>query len=184
MLIRKGNSSIRYCVDYRKVNAVTRKDAYPIPRIDATLDALTGSKWFSTLDMISGYWQVEVDPEDRPKTAFSTDQGLFEFKVMPFGLCNAPATFQRLRDLVLTGLQWSSCLVYLDDVIFGKTFQEHLSNLAAVFERLRKAGLKLQPHKCSLLQKEVKYLGHIVSESGVSPDPSKTDKVANWPIPK
>ena len=132
------------CVDYRKLNAVTQKDAYPLPRIDDMLDTLSGSKSFSTLDLISGYWQVEVNKEDREKTAFCTHEGLFEFKMMHFGLCNAPATFQRLMNLVLAGLQWSSCLVYLDDIIIlGRDFEEHLERTRAVLERLRKAGLKL-----------------------------------------
>ena len=111
VLVTKSDGSMRFCVDYRKLNAATRKDAYPLPRIDDTLDNLRNSKWFSTLDLTSGYWQVEVNPEDRCKTAFCTSEGLFEFQVMPFGLCNAPATFQRLMDLVLSGLQWVSCLV-------------------------------------------------------------------------
>ncbi len=152
-----------------------------MPRIDDTLDTLAGSDWFSTL---SGYWQVEVEEQDREKTAFTTKEGLFEFKVMPFGLCNAPATFQRLMDLVLAGVQWTSCLVYQDDIIiFGRTFQEHLQNLQAVFEQLRQAGLRLKPPKCSFLQSEVLYLGHVVSREGVATDPSKTDKVSSWPTP-
>ncbi len=122
-----------------------------------------------------------MSPGDREKTAFCTPDGLFEFTKMPFGLCNAPATFQRL---ILAGLQWTSCLVYLDDVIIvAKTFEEHLHNLRTVFDRLREAGLKLKPTKCSLCRQEVNFLGHIVSADGVATDPAKTEKVETWPIP-
>eukprot|EP00731_Ephydatia_muelleri_P000931 Em0001g931a len=117
VIVTKKDGSLRFCVDYRKLNSITRKDAYPLPRIDDSLDALNGSKGFSTLDLICGYWQVEMDENDRQKTAFCMQEGLFEFKVMPFGLCNAPATFQRLMDLVLSGIQWKSCLVYIDDIV-------------------------------------------------------------------
>ena len=128
---------------------------------------------------------MEVNKDDREKTAFCTHEGLFQFNVMPFGLCNAPATFQRLMDMVLKGLLWDSCLVYIDDIIiFGKTFEHHLENLAKVFERIEQAGLKLQPQKCHLLQPQVQFLGHIVSTKGVSPDPQKTEKVKQWPTPK
>ena len=184
VLVPKKDGSVRFCIDYRKVNAITRRDAYPLPRIDDTLDTLAGAKWFSTLDMLSGYWQVELEEGDKEKTAFCTQEGLFEFNVLPFGLCNGPATFQRLMDLVLTGLQWSSCLVYLDDVVVvGRSFEEHLRNLQNVFERLRGAGLRLKPKKCAFLQEEVLYLGHLVSREGISTDPSKIDKVVNWPEP-
>ena len=108
VLVQKKDGTMRFCIDYRQLNAVTRKDAYPLPRIDETLEALGGLKWFSTLDLLSGYWQVEMSKQDRLKTAFSTR---VEFKVMPFGLCNAPATFQRLMDMVLVGVKWSRCLV-------------------------------------------------------------------------
>ena len=130
VLVCKKDGSQRFCVDCRKLNAMTRKDAYPIPRIDDTLDIHSSSWWFSTLDMVSGYWQVEVGEEDREKTAFCTSYGLYEFNVMPFGLCNGPATFQRLMDLVLAGLQMTHCLVYIDDVIVvGRSFDEHLCNI-------------------------------------------------------
>ena len=184
VLVWKKDRSTRFCVDYRKLNSITRKDAYPLPRIDDTLSTLAGARWFSTLDLVSGYWQVEVDPKDRCKTAFCTTEGLFQFKVMPFGLCNAPATFQRLMDLVLAGLQWFHCLVYLDDVMtLRRSFHKHLHNLLAVFKRLRKAGLKLKPSKC-LLQPEVQYLGHVVTQEGVSGDPSKIEKVQTWSEPQ
>ena len=145
---------------------------------------MAGSKWFSTLDLISGYWQVEMSPEDQEKTAFCTPEGLFEFTVMPFGLCNAPATFQRLMDLVLSGLQWTECLVYLDDVIIlGRDFEDHLRSLKLVFQRLRESGLKLKPAKCSLFQEKVSYLGHVISADGLATDPDKSNQVAWWPVP-
>ena len=185
VLAKKKDGSLRFCVDYRKVNAVTRKDAYPLPRVDDTLDTLGGSKFFTTLDLASGYWQVEVATEDRPKTAFVTPEGLFQFKVMPFGLCNAPATFQRLMDRVLGGLKWSSCLVYFDDIIvIGSTFSEHLKHLAAVLTHLRQSGLKLNPTKCKLCQQQVTFLGHIVSTQGISTDPEKVEVIAKWPTPQ
>ena len=138
----------------------------------------------STLDLISGYWQVKVEEGDREKTAFCTTEGLYQFKVMPFGLCNAPASFQHLMDLVLTGLQWSQCLVYLDDIIIlGRSFDERIRNLGTVFKRLLEAGLRLKPSKCAFFRSEVQYLGHIISREGVATDPSKVAKVATWPVP-
>ena len=141
--------------------------------------------WFSTLDLCSGYWQVEVEPKDRPKTAFTTSCGLFQFTVMPFGLCNAPSTFERLMEMALKGLHWDTCLVYLDDLIIHATgFDDELSRLRNVFDRLRAAGLKLKGKKCDLFKKEVLYLGHVVSETGVHTDPSKIESVEKWPTPK
>ena len=121
---------------------------------------------------------------DKDKTAFCTTEGLFQFRVMPFGLCNSPASFQRLMDLVLSGLQWSQCLVYLDDIIgLGRSFGEHIKILDSVFQRLRPSVLRLKPSKCAFFQKEVRYLGHIISRDRVATDQDKTAKVATWPVP-
>ena len=179
--VRKKDGSIRPCVDYRKLNDVTRKDAYPIPRIDETLDCLSGAKLFSTLDLQSGYWQIMVKEEDRPKTAFVTRSGLYEYITMPFGLSNAPGTFERCMELVLKGLQWKTLLTYLDDIIlFSQSVSQHLEQLDEVFTRLGAAGLMLKPSKCELLRKEVEYLGHVVSSKAVHPNPAKVDKIKKW----
>ena len=150
-MVRKKDGSLRFCVDFRQLNVATIKDAHPLPRIDDLLDALHGAKWFSTLDLKSGYWQVPIAEQDKEKTAFRTSSGqLFEFNQVPFGLCNAPATFSRLMDRVLAGLHWETCLFYLDDIIvFSSTWEEHLARLLEVFERLRHAKLKLG-HKVHL----------------------------------
>ena len=135
-------------------------------------------------DLKSGYWQVEMEEEDKVKTAFMAGSGLYPFKVMPFGLANAPATFERLMERVLTGLPPELCLVYLDDlIVHGKHFAEELELLRDVFLRLRTARLKLSPNKCHLFQKRVAYLGHIVGEEGVSTDPAKIRSVVDWPAP-
>ena len=134
VLAKKKDGSLRFCVDYRRLNAATVKDAYPLPRIDESLDSLSGAKWFSTLDLCSGYWQVSMDETDKLKTLFATKRGLCYFNVMPFGLCNAPANFERLMETVLSGLQWQICLIYLDYTV-GNTFKNMLDNLTQVFDR-------------------------------------------------
>ena len=184
VLVRKGDGSRRFCVDFRKVNDVTRRDAYPLPRIDATVEALRGSVYFTTLDLASGYWQVELGEEAKEKTAFSTVNGHYEFNVMPFGLTNAPATFQRLMECILSGLNNSECLIYLDDVIvFSTSFQEHMERLHRVLTKLKDAGLLLKLSKCKFAQDEVPYLGFIVSARGVQPNPEKIKAVLNYPVP-
>jgi hypothetical protein len=185
VLVKKKDGSTRFCIDYREINKVTKRDAYPLPRLDDSIESMGGAKWFSTLDLASGYWQVGMDPKDQEKTAFVTRQGLFHFKVMPFGLTNAPATFERLMEMVLRGLQWTHCQVYLDDVIvFGQTFEEALANLRLVFERFRVAHLIMKPKKCELFRKSVSFLGHIVSEEGVSCDPAKIEVIKDWKHPR
>ena len=185
VMVKKKDGSSRFCVDYRKLNDATIKDAYPLPRIDESLDQLAGSTWFSCLDLNSGYWQVETDPQDKEKTAFTSRKGLFEFNVMPFGLCNAPATFERLMETVLAGLHWQICLIYLDDVIVsGKSFDDMVNNLRQIFERFQQAGLKLKPRKCTLFSKQVEFLGHVISEQGIKTDPKKTECIDKWPTPK
>ena len=172
-------------MDYRRLNAVTVQDAYPLPRIDESLEALAGSQYFSTLDLMSGYWQVPLDDDAKDKAAFCTRGGLWRWKVLPFGLTAAPATFQRLMERVLRGLHWKTLLLYLDDVIvIGDTFGNQLAHLEEVLTRFRAAGLKLKPSKCHLFQTQVNYLGHVVSKDGVATDPAKVTAVADWPVPR
>ena len=142
--------------------------------VNDAIETLSGCTLFSTLDCISGFWQVALEEEDKAKTAFITREGLYQFEVMPFGLCNAPSTFQRLMDLVMSGIKWKKCMIYLDDIIiFSKTFDEHLSNLEEVFQRIRNANLKIKPSKCSFAKRSTNYLGHIISQEGIRMDPNK-----------
>ncbi|UYV62540.1 hypothetical protein LAZ67_2000988 [Cordylochernes scorpioides] len=185
VLVKKKNGSWRFCVDYRHLNKITKKDVYPLPRIDDTLDCLRGASYYSSMDLRSGYWQIEVDEADREKTAFITPDGLYEFKVMPFGLCNAPATFERMMDTLLRGLKWSMCLCYLDDIIvFSPTFDEHVRRLELVLRCLSKAGLVLNPDKCLFGTKRLSIFGHLVDGEGVHPDPGKVDAMSKFPTPK
>ena len=184
VLVTKKDGTTRFCVDYHRLNALTTKDAYPLPRIDDSLRLLGNQQWFSTMDLASGYWQVAMSPEAKHKAAFVTNEGLFQFRAMPFGLCNAPATFERLMDRVLCGMHWSHCLVYLDDVIsFGRTVMEALRRLEEVLCRLSNFGLQLKAKKCTLMQTEVVFLGHIVGRTGLACDPAKLAAVRNWHAP-
>ena len=159
VLVAKKDGSTHFCADYRHLNSVTKTDVFPLPRVDDSLDLLSNSQYFTTLDLAASYWQVLVDPKSHKKTAFVTHSGLFEFSVMPFGLKNVPVTFQRLMETVLSGLICNICLDYLDDIVVtGRTFAEHLQNLRKVFVRLRDANLRLKPLKCHLAMKKVEYL--------------------------
>jgi transposase InsO family protein len=184
VFVRKKNGQVRPCVDYRRLNNITKKDAFPLPRAQDCFDTVAGATLFSSMDITSAYNQIPIRVQDIPKTAFVTKHGLFEFTTMPFGLCNAPATFQRVMELALAGLQWKTCLVYLDDVlVFSTTFEEHIQRLADVLDRIRLANLKLKPAKCNFLQSEVPYLGHILSAEGVRPNNENIEKILSWRRP-
>ena len=186
VLVRKKDGSLRFCIDLRHLNNRTIKDAYSLPRIEETLDCLNGAKIFTSLDLKSGYWQVEMEEESKPLTAFTVGPlGFFECERMPFGLTNAPATFQRLMESCLGDLHLNWCIIYLDDIIvFSETPQEHIKRLHGVFQKLASAGLKLKPNKCEFFKKKITYLGHVVSEKGIEVDPKKTEAVWKWPVPK
>ena len=180
-----GKPKLRIVIDFRKLNDLTIGDSFPLPNIEEILDQLGNAKYFSTLDLASGYHQIPMAEHDKPKTAFSTPYGHYEYNRMPFGLKNAPATFQRLMNSVLIGIQGLRCLVYLDDiVIYGSSLEDHNKRLTEVLQRLREANLKLQPDKCEFLRKEVNYLGHVISEDGISPDPAKLQAIRDFPEPQ
>lgn len=185
VLVRKKDGSLRMCVDYRQLNQRTIKDSYALPRIEEILDCLGGSKYFTVLDMKSGYHQVEVKEAHKERTAFTVGPlGFWEFNRLPFGLSNSPATFQRLMEDCLGDLHLRICLIYLDDlIVFADTYEEHLRRLEKVFVRLRECNLKLSPKKCNFFKTRVKYVGHIVSERGVEADPDKIQKIIDWPKP-
>ena len=181
----KGNKRWRMVLDFRALNEKTIGDAYPLPNIVDIIDQLGGAGYFSIFDLAFGFHQIEMDPVDSHKTAFTTPFGHYEFERMPFGLKNAPATFQRLMDLVLSGLQGKELFVYMDDiVIYASSLQEHERKYNLLMDRLREANLKLQPDKCEFLKTEVTYLGHIISKDGIKPDPKKLEAVRQFPRPK
>ena len=184
VLVRKRDGSVRWCVDYRALNKVTKKDVFPLPLVEECLDSLSGNVWFSKLDATWGYWQIKVKDEDKCKTAFTTKYGLFQFKRMSFGLTNAPSTFSRVMNLVLRGLHWSTVLAFLDDVlVLGRTFENHLENLAEVFQRFRQYGIKLKAKKCDLFRQEVEYLGRTVGREGMKVSKSFVDTMEKWTVP-
>lgn len=174
LLAKKKSGEWRFCIDFRKINEMTKRDVYPLPRINDLLDMLKGAKFFSSIDLASGYWQVPLAEESKEVTLFRTANGHYEFNVLPFGLTNAPAMFQRMMDQVLNDKIGHGVLVYLDDVlIFGNSFEEHQRNLKDVLTLLNKRNLKCKADKCFFGIKTIRFLGHIVNTEGIGPDPDK-----------
>ena len=185
VVVDKKDNTKRFCVDYRKLNKITKIDRYPLPRIDDLLETFRTANWFTTLDLASGYWQVEMNESDKEKTAFITHKGLYEFNVMPFGLCNAPGTFQRLMNYVLQEFLGKFVAVYLDDIIiYSKTFEQHIDHIGQVFRALRKAILKIKLKKGYFCFPNLAFLGHIMGRNGISPDPTKVEKIKSFPEPQ
>ena len=183
VLVKKKDGSLRMCVDYRRLSAVADADAYPMPRVDDMIDALGKSKYITTLDLARGYWQVPMQDKSRPLTAFTTPFGLFQFRVMPFGLHGAPATFQRMMDNLL-GDCTAYAAAYLDDiVIHSTTWEEHTRHLTDVLQRLKEAGLTIRPKKCQFGMDRCSYLGHVVGNGEVRPEKAKLQAVRDFPPP-
>ena len=184
VLVPKKDGKLRFAIDYRRLNSVTVGDVYPLPRIDDTLASLGGCKYFSSFDMDSGFWNIPVAASDRPKTAFNSPHGQWQFKRMPFGLKNAPGVFQRYMDLVLAGVKWQCALVFIDDVlVFSRTWQEHLKHLDHVLSLIDKAGLRLKGKKCLFCRKLLLYLGHVISARGLQPNPDKIRAISAFRFP-
>lgn len=174
ILVKKKDGTDRFVVYYCRLNSVTRKDSFPLSRIDDALGALTCAKWYSCIDLMSGYWQVEMELESREQAAFISHSGLFEFLVVPFGLISVPSTFSRLIECVLQTLTYKICLIYLDDIlIYSRAFEEHLSSFRQVLDRLRHANLKLNSSESNFACQKVTYLGHVISSARISPDEDK-----------
>ena len=185
VVVRKKDGTFRLCVDYRRLNAITVKDSYPLPRIDEILSSLGKARVFASLDLLMGYHEVEVDPRDRAKTAFVTHRGLFVFNVMPFGLTNAPATFQRLMNNLFQSRLGIDILVYLDDILcYAETLEQLYKSLEYALQTVISAGLKCKAKKCKLFSNKIEYLGHIVANGAYSADPEKIAKILQWPVPK
>ena len=184
VMARKKDGSWRFCVNYKRLNSITVGDRYPLPKIDDCFDSLAGSCIFSTLDLAAGYWQIPMKEEDKCKTGFVNHLGTFEFERLAFGLTNSPARFSRTMDILLKGLKWATCLVYLDDVIaFSRTFRQHVQRLREIFCRFRSAKLKLKARKCHLFKPRLEFLGHDISRDGISPSAAKVRAIKEFPRP-
>ena len=185
VLVKKKNGTHRFCVDYRKLNELTIKDVYPLPIINDALSLFNHAEYFTTLDLASGFWQIPMKEEDKIKTAFITKHGLYQFKVMPFGLCNAPSTFQRTMDIVLEEFLNEFCMVYIDDIIiFSKSFDDHMKHLKMIFDKLQSEGFQIKYDKCQFARQRISYLGHIISNKGIEMDDTKVKSIVNFPVPQ
>ena len=184
VLVKKPDGSWRFCVDYRELNKVTIRDSYPLPRVDDYLHAVEGNIWFSIMDLTSGFFQIPVHPDDIQKTAFITHAGLFEFTRLPMGSKISPPVFQRVMDMAFAGMKWRNILVYVDDVlVMSPTFDKHLEDLEEAFKRLENIGMTVKPSKCKFACGEIKYLGHLITEQGIRPNPEKVRAIKEMPWP-
>ena len=185
VIVSKRDNTLRFCVDYRDLNAITKSDKYPLPRLEDALDILGKSNMYSTLDACSAYWQVKMADDSVEKTTFTCHMGTFCFKYMPFGLKNAPSTMSRIMNKIFQGLNRKICMIYLDDCItMSNGFEDHLENLTALFERMITYDLKLKPSKCYFIQESVSYLGHKISKEGIVPDPERTRTLDQFKTPR
>ncbi|MGQ3144897.1 reverse transcriptase family protein, partial [Rhizobium oryzihabitans] len=185
LFVKKKSGELRMCIDYRQLNKITLRDQYPLPRVDDLFDRLAGCTVFSSLDLQAGYHQIRIPDEDVPKTAFRTPTGLYQFKVLCFGLTNAPATFQRVMNNAFADVINGCALVYIDDIlIMSKSVPEHFNHLRRVLELLRKHQFKAKLSKCEFLKTALKFLGHIVSDQGIAVDPDKVKSITSWPVPR
>ena len=180
LLIPKKDGKTRFVQDYRKANASSEQDSYPLPRQDESLEALCGAKYFTTADLTSGYYQVPLSEDAKKISCFVTKSGTYGFRRMPMGLNNASGTFERLMETVMRGLQWEELLIYMDDIIvFSSDESQHIGRLARMLSRLQQSGLKIKPSKTYLFQREVQYLGHVGNEHGIHTDPKKIEAFSN-----
>ena len=185
VLVRKKTGALRLCIDYRQLNTITIRDSFPLPKIEDSLEAMSGAKYFTSLDLSHGYFQLAMHENSIPFTAFRVPWGLYEFLRLPQGLCNSPGTFQRVMEQIFGDMNLQQLILYLDDVlVFSKTLEEHITTLNEVFRRLAEHGLKLKGKKCKLLQSKVEHLGHIVSAEGIAVNPDKIARIDDWPTPK
>ncbi|KAJ9520454.1 hypothetical protein QJQ45_000206 [Haematococcus lacustris] len=184
LFVQKKSGELRMCIDYRQLNKITIRDQYPLPRIDDLFDQLAGKTVFSSLDLQAGYHQIRIPAEDVPKTAFRTPEGHYQFKVLCFGLTNAPATFQRVMNEAFAEVINDCALVYLDDIlVMSENTEEHLVHLRRVFDLLRKNKFYAKLSKCEFMKRTLMFLGHIISAQGISVDPCKVTAISNWPVP-